>query len=250
LYPPVPRAGPSWNRVLISAAAVFAVLALFTGLLINSRIIPNPFIRRGDRKGITEISLAREDREQPVETGGSYRYILTRTQVLDAYERALTLFTGYRDEAAKTSLNRILESNASPGVKNKSRILLSYLETPGFDTFVRQDNFTYAEVMKDPALYRDCHVIWRGMATNMDLLQNLTAFDFLVGYDTRRILEGIVPVVFDKTVSLNSERPLEVLGRIVPVSTEKGPDIRLEGIAIHQPAGGFGSVPAGLPETP
>jgi tetratricopeptide (TPR) repeat protein len=248
LYPPIPRAGLSWNRLVVSAAAVFAVLALVTGLLINSRVIPNPFLRRGDRKGITEISLEREDREQPVETGGSYRYILTRSQVLDTYERALALFTEYRDEAAKTSLNRILESNASPGVKNKTRILLSYLEPPGFDTFVRQDNFAYAEVMKDPALYRDCHVIWRGMATNMDLLENLTAFDFLVGYDTRKTLEGIVPVVFDKTVSLNPERPLEVLGRIVPVSTEKGPGIRLEGVAIHQPAGGF--ISAASPETP
>jgi hypothetical protein len=117
------------------------------------------------------------------------------------------------------------------------------MEIPGFDTFVRKDNFSYAEVIKDPALYRDCHVIWRGMATNTEILQNLTAFDFLVGYDTRKTLEGIVPVVFDKTISLNPEKPLEVLGRIVPVSTEKGLDIRLEGVAIHQPAGGFG--PAG-----
>jgi tetratricopeptide (TPR) repeat protein len=247
LYPPIPSAGISRNRVLAATAALVVALALFTGLLLNFRIIPNPFILRGDRRGITEIGLEREDREQPVETGGSYRYILTRSQVLETYERALSLFTEYRDEAAKTNLNRILESNASPGVKNKSRILLSYLEPPGFDSFVRQDNFAYAEVMKDPALYRDCHVIWRGMATNMDLLQNLTAFDFLVGYDTRKTLEGIVPVVFDKTVSLNPGRPLEVLGRVVPVSTEKGPGIRLEGVAVHQPAGGFISA---SPETP
>jgi tetratricopeptide (TPR) repeat protein len=248
LYPPIPSAGLSWNRILVSAAAGAAVLAFSAGILINFRIIPNPFIHRGDRKGIAEISLEREEREQPVETGGAYRYILTRTQVLETYERALTLFTGYRDEAAKKNVNLILESNASPGVKNKSRLLLSYLDPPGFDTFVRQDNFAYAEVMKDPALYRDCHVIWRGMATNMDILQNLTAFDFLVGYDTRKTLEGIVPVVFDAAVSLNPERPLEVLGRIVPVSTEKGPGIRLEGVAIHQPAGGFGGGTAGLPE--
>ncbi|MDR0622833.1 MAG: tetratricopeptide repeat protein [Treponema sp.] len=250
LYPPIPPAGLSWNRVLIFAVAAFAVLSLFTGFLFHFRILPNPFIHRSDRKGITEISLEREEREQPVETGGSYRYILTRNQVLETYERALTFFTEYRDEAAKTNLNRILESNASPGVKNKSRILFSYMEVPGFDTFSWKDNFSYTEVMKDPALYRECHVIWRGMATNMDLLQNLTAFDFLVGYDTRKTLEGIVPVVFDKTVSLNPEKPLEILGRIVPVSTEKGPGIRLEGIAIHQPAGGFGSGAAGSPENP
>ncbi|MDR2257959.1 MAG: tetratricopeptide repeat protein [Treponema sp.] len=244
LYPPVPPAGLSWNRVLVSAAAVFVVLAFTAGLLFYFRVIPNPFmIHRGDRRGITEISLEREDREQPVETGGSYSYILTRNEVLKTYERALTLFTEYRDEAAKTHLNRILESNASPGVKNKSRLLLSYMEPPGFETFSRKDNFSYAEVMKEPALYRDCHVIWRGMATNMDFFQNLTAFDFLVGYDTRKVWEGTVPVIFDKTISLSTEKPLEVLGRIVLVSTEKGPDIRLEGVAIYQPAGGFGVLP-------
>jgi tetratricopeptide (TPR) repeat protein len=243
LFPPIPSAGLSWDRMFISAAAAALVLGLLWGLLVSSRILPNPFSRRGDRRGITEITLAREEIDQPVETGGSYRYILTRAQVLDTYERALGFFTEYRDEAAKTSLNRILESNASVGVKNKSRILLSYLEVPGFDTFVRKDNFSYEEVVRDPYLYRDCHVIWRGMATNADLLSGLTAFDFLVGYDTRKTLEGIVPVVFDTSISLNPERPLEVLGRIVPITAEKGPAIRLEGVAIHQPAGGFAETP-------
>jgi tetratricopeptide (TPR) repeat protein len=237
LFPPIPPAGFSWNRALLAAAAGLAALGLLWGLLLSFRLVPWPFSHRENRRGITEITLDREDRASPVETGGSYRYILTRAQVLETYDRALALFTEYRDETAKTHLNRILESNASPGVKNKSRVLLSYMDVPGFDTFLRKDNFNYADVIRDPLLYRDCHVIWRGMATNVDVLQNLTAFDFLVGYDTRRTLEGIVPVVFDKAIALNSERPLEILGRIVPIVTEKGPDIRIEGLAIHQSAG-------------
>jgi tetratricopeptide (TPR) repeat protein len=236
LFPPIPQAGFAWDRALLAAAAGLAALGIFWGLLLSLHLVPNPFPRRENRRGITEITLAREERAEPVETGGSYRYILTRSQVLETYDRALALFTEYRDETAKTHLNRILESNASPGVKNKSRILLSYMDVPGFDTFLRKDNFSYAEVIQDPFLYRDCHVIWRGMATNVDTLQNLTAFDFLVGYDTRKTLEGIVPVVFDKAVALNSERPLEILGRVVPIATEKGPDIRIEGLAIHQSA--------------
>jgi tetratricopeptide (TPR) repeat protein len=239
LFPPIPRAGFSGERIIIFAAALFAVLVLLWGLLTRSGFIPSPFNRREDRRGIPEITLAREERAEPVETGGIYRYIFTRAQALDTYDRALGLFTEYRDEAAKYNLNRILESNASPGLKNKSRILLSYMEVPRFDTFVGKDNFSYTEVLRDPLLYRDCHVIWRGMATNMEILQNLTAFDFLVGYDTRNTLEGIVPVVFDKVISLNPEKPLEVLGRIVPVPTDKGLDIRLEGVAIHQPVMGL-----------
>jgi hypothetical protein len=173
-----------------------------------------------------------------VQTGGVFRYIVTRTEALEAYDKALSLFTAYRDEAAKIQLNRILESNAAETLKNKARILLSFTETPGFDNFRRADNVSYTGVKQDPALYRDVHVIWRGMATNIETAGSGTAFDFLVGYDTRKTLEGIVPVVFDKAVSINSERPLEVLGKIRLVNTGadafSGGDIALEGVAIYQ----------------
>jgi hypothetical protein len=71
------------------------------------------------------------------------------------------------------------------------------------------------------------------MATNFDP-DTGTTFDFLVGYDTRKVLEGIVPVVFNQAIPLNPERPLELLARIIPLGPE-GP-IQLEGIAIHQSA--------------
>jgi tetratricopeptide (TPR) repeat protein len=235
LFPPIPPAGFSPARIAVIAAAALAALGIVWIVLVSARVLPNPFIRRSGRQEIMEITLVREDQADPVETGGSYRYILTRGQVLDTYERALSLFFEYRDEAAKTNLNRLLESNASPGLKNKSRLLLSYMEVPGFDTFVRKDNFSYSEVLRDPLLYRDCHVIWRGMAANVDALENLTSLEFLVGYDTRKTLEGIVPVVFDQAIPLNPERPLEILGRIAPIPTEPG--FRLEGLAIHQPIG-------------
>jgi hypothetical protein len=75
------------------------------------------------------------------------------------------------------------------------------------------------------------------MATNLDEGENSTTFDFLVGYDTRSTLEGIVQAAFGFSVSVNPERPLEVLGRVIPVSTAAGEDgIRLEGIALHQTA--------------
>jgi tetratricopeptide (TPR) repeat protein len=234
LYPPIPSPGLSLVRIFIAAAAVLAALALCFGILVQTRLLPNPFNLRGSRKVNSELSLNREERSEPVQIGGTYRYILTRAQVLETYERALSLFTDRRDEAARVNLNRVLESNASEGVKNKSRILLSYMEVPGFDNFKHGDNVPYSEVIRDTMLFRGVHVIWRGMATNAETLQNGTSFDFLVGYDTRKTLEGIVPVIFDKAVSLNLERPLEVLGRIVPVNPEKGAEIRLEGIAIHQ----------------
>ena len=159
-------------------------------------------------------------------------YILTRDEATTIYDRALSLFSAYRDEGAKININRILESNASESLKNKARLLLTYMEVPGFDNFKQADNPSFADVKNEPVVYRNVHVIWRGMATNVNITDENMTFDFLVGYDTRRTLEGIVPVVFDKPVVINTERPLEVLGKIVLTSSYT--DIILEGVAIHQ----------------
>ncbi|MDR3167832.1 MAG: tetratricopeptide repeat protein [Treponema sp.] len=233
LYPPLPALPLTWRRIGIPLAAILVSLLISGGILFKLRILPLPF-RDTEREGLATSALAQEERNAPVQIGGSYQYILTRDEVLRIYGEARTFFTQRRDEAAKVALNRILESNASEPVKNKARLLISYMDPPGFDTL--QDRFTYGQVIKEPALYRDCYVIWRGMATNLDTQQNKTTLDFLVGYDTRSTLEGIVPVVFDFSVPVNPERPLEILGRVVPVlaANASGQDIRLEGVALHQ----------------
>ena len=231
LYPPIPFA-PLSSRVIIGASLILAAaLILASGLFLIFRVLPSPFKTRQARP-TAEFVLSGQERSEPVEVGGSYRYILTRDQATGLYDRALSLFTAFRDEAAKINLNRILESNASEGLKNKALLLLSYMEVPGFDTFKRNDNPSFSDVRNEPVIYRDVHVIWKGMATNVEVTDEHTRFDFLVGYDTRRTLEGIVQVTFDRPVSINSERPLEVLGRIKPVSSNT--DIVLEGVAIHQ----------------
>jgi hypothetical protein len=236
LFPPLPSLPFTVDHLIKPAAAFIGAALILCFILVQAGVIHVPGSRE-KRAGITGSILEKEDREKPVEVGGLYQYILTRNQVLGNYEKALTLFTAYRDEAAKIELNRLLESNAAEGIKSKCRLLISYMEVPGFDTFNRRDNPLYADVIREPALYRDSHAIWRGMATNVQTLQNRTSFDLLVGYDTKKNLEGIVHVEFNQAVALNSEKPLEILGRIVPIS---GSDIiRIEGVAIHQ---------TGLPE--
>jgi tetratricopeptide (TPR) repeat protein len=231
LFPPLPKPPLSPARVLIPAA--LGLLALTAGLLLKLGALPPGKAAASERAGLPGVALEREDRETPVQIGGTYRYILTRSQVLELYETGLTLFAELRDEAAKPSLNRLLESNASEPIKNKARLLISSMEVPGFDTL--KDRFSYAEVSQDPILYRDCHVVWQGMATNLNAGETSTAFDFLVGYDTRVTLEGIVRVDFDFSVSPNLERPLEVLGRVVPIAAATGEEgVRLQGIALHQ----------------
>ncbi|MDR1072148.1 MAG: tetratricopeptide repeat protein [Treponema sp.] len=238
IYPPLPKVRVNPARVIISLACVAVACIAVYGALIGLKVTPLPenapfqraFKATSGRNGWMATSLDQEERERPVETGGSYRYILTRSQVLSMYEDARKLFTTYNDEKAKIFLNRIIASNASEAIRAKADLLISYMDVPGFDTL--KDRISYREVMEDPFLYRDCYVIWRGMATNLAVEQNSTSFDFLVGYDTRTRLEGLVPTAFNFSVGVNPERPLEILGKIAP--SQDGGAILLEGTAIHQ----------------
>lgn len=233
LYPPLPALPKTWDQAAAPLLTVLVLLAVGAGGYLIKTERWKPLEKPGmSRQGYPETALEQGERNAPVENGGSYRYILTEKEALAAYAEARRLFTEYKDESAKVPLNRLFESNASEALKNKARLLMSYTDEPGFDTL--REHFTYAEVMREPVLYRDCYVSWQGMATKLETLENSTSFDFLVGYDTRRSLEGIVPVSFGFAVPVNTERPLEALGKIVPVITAEGVSIRLEGVAIHQ----------------
>ena len=231
LFPPFPKAALKLKKSTLGIIAGAAGLGIFIAIAMTTGFFSSPSSRT-QRPLPDGVVLAREELAEPVQTGGSYRYVLTRTQVLDTYNEAQRLFITNRDEAARVSLNRILESNASEPVKNRARLLVSYLEAPRFDTL--RDRFTYSEVIGDPFIYRDVHVIWRGMASNLDVQQNHTSFDFLVGYDTHRIVEGIVQVDYNFAIPVNPERPVEILGRVIPLSADREPRIRLQGIALNQ----------------
>jgi tetratricopeptide (TPR) repeat protein len=231
LFPPIPA--PSVTaKTILNIALIFAAAVIFVcGILMSVKVLPSPFKARNKRP-TADFILSNPERLQSVQVDGYYRYILTRDQAVNLYDKALSLFTAYRDEEAKKSLNRILESNAADGLKSRARLLLDNMEVPGFDNFKRADNPSLADVRGESAIYRNVYVIWRGMATNVEVTDEGTTFDFLVGYDTRKTLEGIVPVIFSAPVAINTERPLEVLGKITLDSSYS--DITLEGVAIHQ----------------
>ncbi|GAB6390856.1 MAG: tetratricopeptide repeat domain protein [Treponematales bacterium] len=228
LFPPRPRLPAPSARTLVTLALSALVVGSACAGLAKSGALSALTAPRETRKGAGELALAPEEIDAPVQTSGSYRYVLTRSEVVKLYNESRRLFTAYRDDAARVGLNKLLASNASGGIKNKARLLISYMEVPGFDTL--KDRFTYAEVAGDPALYDGCHIIWRGMATNLEQGENATAFDFLVGYDTRKVLEGIVRTTFNFAVLVDTGRPLEVLGRVVP----EGSSLRIEGVALNQ----------------
>ncbi|MDR2181664.1 MAG: tetratricopeptide repeat protein [Treponema sp.] len=223
LYPSFPKSAFRfrWSPLPL---AVIAVLAAAAGIVIGVRSLPRP-----QRGGMDASVLAAAETSEPLEAGGSFRYVLTRDQVLTSYREAREAFNSYHDEQAKRLLNCILESNASAAIKNKARLLKSHTETPGFDNL--KDRFSYAEVSGEPLLYRDCFVIWRGTAANVQTESDKTVFDLLVGYDTRKIMEGAVSVELNFPTEINTAIPLDVLGAVIPLSDTR---FMIRATGIHQ----------------
>jgi len=230
LFPPFPKAAAARSNIALGVVAAAAGVFLALGISFQAGFFFWPS-DRGAREIPAAFELSSEERASPLQVGGGHRFVLTASQVLENYEEARRLFLEYRDDAARVRLNRILESNASEPVKNRARLLISYMEVPGFDTL--RDRFSFSQVMQEPFLYRDSHVIWRGMASNLNIQQNATSFDLLVGYyDERRIVEGIVHVSYDFAIPINPEFPVEILGRVIPVHGERG--IIIQGVSINQ----------------
>ncbi|MDR1230904.1 MAG: tetratricopeptide repeat protein [Spirochaetaceae bacterium] len=229
-FPPVPVSPKAVALVLLVLA--LSALGLGAAVLVRRGVIRLPRIERTVRNGLEAASLTAEEKNTPAGTEGTFRYVLTSKEILDSFEKGRTLFNQGRDDAARVEMNRILESNAAAAVKNKARILITYMEDSDFTNL--KDRFSYSEVEANPYLYRDCTVIWRGMAANLDEGDTATAFNLLVGFDTRTRLEGIVRVRFPFAVPVNLENSLEVLGRVVPVPNGSRTDIELTGVAIHE----------------
>jgi len=216
-----PRVAP----ILLGIAAVGAIG--FGAYFVLARTASSRGAHRAD---LSSFALASTDRAKPVETGGAYRYILTESQVLGAYGSAQRLFSDYRDNAAQVEINRILNSNASLAIRQKARLLMDYLGDQSFDSI--KDRYSFADVTDDPVLYQDCWVVWKGMATNVRETPNSVDFEFLVGYDTRSSLEGIVPIHFDTYLAVDTSRPLEVLATVSVIQGK----LSLVGKAIYQSA--------------
>jgi len=232
LFPPIPSPAITPKAVLnfflaLSAAAVIAYMVLSF-----LQIIPGPF-KPKTKRPVSEYALSNQERNEAVQTGGYFQTTpLTQDQVINLYNEALSLFADYRDEKAKININKILLSNASQSIKNRAQLMKDSMAAPGFHNFNNRDNISFSDVRSEPAVYSDVFVLWKGMARNVELTNEYTRFDLIVSYDTRTILEGIVTVVMTTPERINTERDMEVLGRITLDNSAIG--FALEGIAIHQ----------------
>lgn len=216
------------RRLIIFAGIAAATLITLTAVLVLVKF-PLPIrIRNNNRADLSALTLVSDEKARPIDTSGTYHYTLSEKEVLAAYRNAQKYFQDSRDNLAQIEVNRILSSNAAHSIKQKVRLLMDYFATPGFDTV--RDILPYSDVRADIPLYLDCWTIWSGVATNVQSDGENTSFDLLVGYGDRIQLEGIVPIFCNFSVRIDSERPIEVLGKI----QQRGGILFLKASGIHQ----------------
>lgn len=215
--------------VFLRFLPVVIVLAVLIPLiLIGGPRLYERLLNRGQnsRPGSEVIRISEE--ELLTEYSGAYRYILTDRELSDTFTRIDRNFADLRDNLVMKDINYILGSNAVPELKQKVRLLSTYLSEPTFTTL--RDSFSFAEVGEDPFLYNGCHVAWKGRASNISVTEDEITFDFLVGYHENKVLEGVVPVELTFAAHISQNTPIEILGRI----QTDGRNIMLTALSIHQ----------------
>ncbi len=208
LLPPVP-AGP--GAVVIPVVALLGAGLIAAAVLVGLPHAESWLRQKRQRPGVEAVQLPRSQPEL-TSPGGGAPVVLTERQVSRTFELIKKHLLAYRDNLAMREINRLLLSNASAAVKEKARLLASFVQQPDFSTL--RDNFSYAEVAADPLLYRDCYVIWSGKAANVRIGSERIRFDLLVGYAAEEELLGVVPASLDFAADLQSGDAVEVLGRV------------------------------------
>ncbi|MCQ2597588.1 MAG: hypothetical protein MJ181_07035 [Treponema sp.] len=224
-----PKLGVNPDKILYSVVGiVFCIVGcVFAGTMLSRKTN----LAQGPRMDLTSIQLSQDEKVKAQESDLSTvtcHYILSNREITSAYEKALKFFQEGDDNHAQIEINRILNSNATLSIKKKANILMGYLSVPGFDNLVYSPE--YKDVEKDPELYLDCYVIWNGRVSDVVTGENSYQARFLIGYETMKQIDGIVTVKFSSIPSIETDKPVRILGKII---NEDG-NVVLAGRAVYQ----------------
>jgi len=186
------------------------------------------FSSAGIRKSVREnmnFSLSTET-DALIDPDADALYPMSASQVSSTMKKALKYFQNYNDNLARYELNKIIYSNASLQVKSKAEGLRKALGEPTIENL--KTNFEYRDVAKEPWLYDGCYVKWKGMTANVVYDKDAILFDFLVGFDSKKVLEGKVRVKVP-FVAVMEPLPLELFAQI----KVKSADFYLEARTLH-----------------
>jgi hypothetical protein len=221
-----------YPRVRSPIASKVAIAGIVLALLAMSpfffKAIEGSIPKQSARPGIEQFAIP-SGKESLIELKGDFRYILSEDGVRKTFNKAKELFLGYHDNRAIVEINRLLNSNASPQIKNIVQTMKGHTIKPDFSSIT--DSFPLTQVSIDPFLYNGCYVKWQGRVGSLSVSKSLISFYLWVG--SEKDFEGVVPVAIDFPFDLANGLVVDVLGQI---QIEKG-KISLFGTALHKVLG-------------
>lgn len=197
------------HPALVKAFSAFALLSFLAVALYF--LFPYILPEKNIREDVTNLSLENYVGSY-VEFEGDFLYTFTGEEIRNVFESAVDDFHNFDDNPLQMKINKLNLSNASNDLKGKISILEKLIQKPTFLTM--KTNFQYSEVFKDPLLFNNCFVLWRGKVTNVAYGADKITLDFLVGYENETVLQGIIYTEIPFETSINQSVPIEILGQI------------------------------------
>ena len=72
-------------------------------------------------------------------------------------------------------------------------------------------SFSFQEIHQFPQLYQNCYIKWQGRISDLVVTTKEISFNFLVGYQDKKMVEGIVPCRMEFEAILNEDYAYEIL---------------------------------------
>jgi tetratricopeptide (TPR) repeat protein len=157
-------------------------------------------------------------------------YSLTEKDIEEDFVRIKRYIYKEKINAAIILLNRVLLSNASPLVKEKFKILYTFIHPP--DPLSMDYNPHFHDIIKEPDIYTGAYVLWKGRIANLEKEKGGVRFDLLVNYEDQDTIEGIAHVDIDGEYHIENRQSVEVFGTYEGYDTETG-KLSIRGILLR-----------------
>jgi tetratricopeptide (TPR) repeat protein len=159
--------------------------------------------------------------EGPVtEAEGGALYSFTEEEIAKAFVQVKKHIYRGRPNSAIILLNRIMNSNASPLVKERFEILYKFIDPP--DPLAIDYNPHFHEIIKEPEVFIGVWVSWKGRVANLKKSGDSVHFDLLVNYEGQDTIEGIAHVDIDGIYRIENRQSVEVFGYYTGYDADTG----------------------------
>ncbi len=131
---------------------------------------------------------------------------------------------------ATISINKVLHSNAGMIIKERFKILKSFISS--LETFKLKDNIHYSTLMNLPLLYEDIQVVWKGKIEDISIDEDAQTSMFNIFVKENKKTIGMAKIVFKKILTnLTNGKEVILSGKFLKID-EKTRNPIIEGIGI------------------